>query len=219
MKIERICKTCGKHFWVYESSLLCSNSSGNFCCRKCYNEHMKTLTGEKNHHYTSIMVKCANCGKEFKRVPSHANENKNQFCSWKCKCEYHHNYIEGEKNCNWIGGHAKYKGNFDTVKKKYFRKINFCFVCGTHKNVHIHHIIPYNISHDNSLENLIPVCSKHHRIIECASKKFINTMPDKKLALEYLNIIFRSRQRAVLNYIKHRLVALKILKERKNENC
>jgi hypothetical protein len=167
---------------------------------------MKTLTGEKNHHYTSIMVKCANCGKEFKRVPSQVKEKKNQFCSWECKCEYHHNYIEGEKNCNWIGGHAKYKGNFETVKKKHFRGTQFCFVCGTHKNVHIHHIIPYNMTHDNSVENLIPVCNRHHRIVECASKEFIKTMPDKKKALEYLNLMFRFRQKITLDYIKKRIL-------------
>ena len=65
-KVKRVCKQCGKHFEVYKSSLEKSNTSGNFCCRKCYDEYQKTLTGEKNRNYRRITVECPNCGKEIK---------------------------------------------------------------------------------------------------------------------------------------------------------
>lgn len=205
MKIERICKTCGTHFWVYESSLRCSNSSGNFCCRKCYNEYQKTLTGEKNNHYTSKVVKCANCGKEIKKTAWRLNHYKNPFCSIKCRSEYQHNYTEGEKNCNWKGGHKNYRGNFALVKRKYFSGNVFCAICGTFKDIHIHHIIPYKYTKDNSIKNLIPLCRKHHRIIETCTKDFIDLVEDKNVALFYLNQMLRERQLAVFAVIKRRL--------------
>lgn len=59
MKIKRICQWCNKEFEVYASSLQSSNSSGKFCCRKCYNEYQRTLTGKKNNHSTRIAIKCA----------------------------------------------------------------------------------------------------------------------------------------------------------------
>ena len=65
MKIKRICQWCNKEFEVYASSLQSSNSSGKFCCRKCYNEYQRTLTGKKNNHSTRIAIKCANCGKDW----------------------------------------------------------------------------------------------------------------------------------------------------------
>ena len=121
-KIKRTCKHCGKEFEIYASALSGkTNSSGNYCSRKCYNEEQKTFTGEKNNHYTSVIVSCANCGKEIKKIPSRLKEYKNAFCSMKCKAEYHHNYIEGEKNCNWKGGASRFRGDdFEDVKKKYY---------------------------------------------------------------------------------------------------
>ena len=166
MKIKRICKTCGAEFEVYESSLRTSNSSGKFCYRKCYTEHQKTLTGHKNNHCTSFVVKCANCGNEITTIPSRASIYKNRFCSLDCKHSFHHNYIDGERNVNWKGGASNFRGgDFQRIKKENF-KDSFCVLCGTSKGVHIHHIIPYRLTKDNSPENLVPLCRKHHKSVE-----------------------------------------------------
>jgi hypothetical protein len=42
----------------------------------------------------------------------------------------------------------------------------FCGICGTKKNLQVHHIAPFRITHDNSQDNLIPLCTKHHKIVE-----------------------------------------------------
>lgn len=166
MKIKRICQTCGKTFEMYESSFRSSNSSGKFCCRKCYNEYQKTLTGKKNNHYTSVETKCAECGKKILSTPSKMAIYKNRFCSAQCKHNYHHKYIDGELNVNWKGGASRYRGaDFEKVKKENF-KDSFCVLCGTYKGIQIHHIIPYRLTGDNSPENLVPLCRKHHKQVE-----------------------------------------------------
>lgn len=166
MKIKRICQWCNKEFEVYASSLQSSNSSGKFCCRKCYNEYQRTLTGKKNNHSTRIAIKCANCGKEIWTTPYRLAAYQNKFCSNACKHEYHHNYISGDKNCNWKGGFSRYRGeDFEQIKRKHFHD-PVCAICGKKDGIHIHHIIPYRLTRDNGIDNLVPLCRKHHKIIE-----------------------------------------------------
>lgn len=201
-KVKRVCKQCGKHFEVYKSSLEKSNTSGNFCCRKCYDEYQKTLTGKKNRKYKRITVECPNCGKEIKTTPYKARTRKNVFCSWECKCAYHHNYTDGEKNANWKGGASRYRGDFEYVKRDHFSKIQFCALCGTTKDINIHHIIPYRMTQDNGLDNLIPLCRRHHKIVENATLPFYEMMEDKEYAKQLLNLMLRPKQRMTLYKVR-----------------
>lgn len=166
-RVVRTCKNCGKEFSVAKSTISeRTNGSGNFCCRRCYNEYQRTLLKEKNNHCTGSVAKCANCGKDVWQIPSREKLYKNRFCSKKCKSEYHHQYIEGEKNCNWKGGIAQTRGSdFERIKREKFQN-SYCALCGTKEKIHIHHIIPYRLTQDNSYENLIPLCAKHHKIVE-----------------------------------------------------
>lgn len=196
LRQKRQCKQCGREFEILTSVLEKSNASGNFCGRKCYNEYLKTLTGEKNKSYKRIATQCPNCHKEIFIVPSRVEMYKNSFCSYECKNSYMKNYIGGELNVNWKGGFSRYRGNFKEVKRKYFSRPQFCALCGTTKRIHIHHIIPYRLTQDNSKDNLIPLCVKHHKIVECASLLFINLMMPDRLdrAKEYINLMLRPKQ-------------------------
>lgn len=195
-KVQRVCKTCGKEFEVYKVSIENTNASGNFCCRECYSEYLKTLVGEKNKSYNRKKRKCPNCGKELYVIPSRLRTYKNRFCSIKCRSEYMKEYVGGEKNANWKGGASKYRGDFNEVKKKYFSGTQFCAVCGTTKGINIHHIIPYRLTQDNSRDNLIPLCRRHHKIVEDLSVKFIELFDEDSydVAKEYMNIVLRERQ-------------------------
>lgn len=210
IKEKRVCKQCNKTFYVYKSSITSSNASGNFCCRKCYTEYQKTLKGEKNNHYTRINCKCDYCGKNIKIIPSKRQTYKFSFCNVECRAKFMSNYMLGEKNPLWKGGTTKSKGNFESVKKQYFNKINFCAICGTTLNIHIHHIIPYRLSHDNGVDNLIPLCNKHHKMIEDLTFKFTRLFDDNNYdkAKYYLNLILREQQ----------LQTFCVLKEIKNKN-
>ena len=202
LRTVRTCKQCGKEFSILKSSLN-SNASGNFCCRECYRLYQTTLVGSLNNHSTRIEVECPNCGKPFMALPSKIKANINVFCSNKCRHEYHHNYIEGEKNCNWKGGASRKRGNFEEVKRKHFSGTRFCAMCGTTKHVHIHHIIPYRLTQDNSPDNLIPLCRSHHKSVESRTLGFIESM-DGKLddAKAYLNIMLRGYQAATAAVVK-----------------
>lgn len=190
MKIKRVCQICGKEFEIYESSLHSSNSSGKFCSRKCYNEYQKTLTGSKNNHCSRIQVKCACCGKTTFTTPYRAALYKNKFCSLQCKHDFHHNYTNGEKNGNWKGGASRYRGDdFERIKREKFKDC-FCALCGTKNNVHIHHIIPFRLTQDNSEENLVPLCAKHHKLIESLFVKNLESLGNYETTKFILRNIF-----------------------------
>ena len=73
-------------------------------------------------------------------------------------------------------------------------------------------IIPYRLTEDNSVDNLIPLCRKHHKKMESMTLPFIEMCEDKEIAKKYLNILFRSIQFDTLFALK------KQIKERKNGN-
>ena len=192
-RLQRVCKNCGKEFEVLKS-IEKTNASGNFCCRDCYNEYLTTLTGEKNVRYKRIEKQCPVCGKKLFVIPSKDKMYINNFCSFECRSKYFFNYVGGDKSFHWKGGHANYRGNFDAVKREYFAKKQICALCGATKDIHIHHIIPFRYTQDNSKDNLIPLCRKHHRVVEIASNKFIEAVKDKDVAKKYLNILLRGKQ-------------------------
>lgn len=191
---------------MYKSALEKSNTSGNFCSRKCYTEYQKTLKGNKNNHYTRKDVKCPTCGRIFKALPSKMKMYKNTFCSFECKNAYMKEYIGGEKNCNWKGGESKYRGDFNEVKKKYFIGKQHCAICGKTTNIHIHHIIPYRLTQDNSINNLIPLCNKHHKQVEAATLKFIELFNGDGYikAKNYMNCLLRGIQFETYSKIQRR---------------
>jgi len=48
--------------------------------------------------------------------------------------------------------------------------------CNETQCLHVHHINPRRISNDNSLDNLITLCEKHHSIVEAQAKVERNSM-------------------------------------------
>ena len=202
-RVDRVCKNCGKSFEILKCKLK-TNASGNFCCRQCYNLYLKTLKGEKNKSYNRISHKCNECGKELKIIPAKMKEYKKHFCSLKCRSEHYAKEFSGEKNSNWKGGHKKRKGDFVLAKRKYFKGKQFCAICGTTKNIHIHHIIPYRYTEDNSKSNLIPLCRSCHRKVEIITWDLIDEFEKEKyMQLKFfLNSILRTKQMATYCFIK-----------------
>lgn len=92
---------------------------------------------------------CHHCGREF--ACSRA-----KFCSKEC-------YSRSQTIVRRI---KPSKAEWRPARKEALQKNPFCAVCGTFKNLHVHHIIPYRLSQDNDQKNLIPLCGKHHTIVE-----------------------------------------------------
>lgn len=69
-------------------------------------------------------------------------------------------------------GHADRGFDWKNIKKLVKKRDeNICQICGIKEkdciqNLQVHHKVPYKCTEDNSLDNLISVCSKCHRTIE-----------------------------------------------------
>jgi hypothetical protein len=82
--------------------------------------------------------------------------------------------MRGEKSPNWKGGiTSEYRMRMETLDWRLIREVCLnrdgrrCQVCGEfNKKLEIHHIVPWRISHDDSLENLMSVCRPCHVSLE-----------------------------------------------------
>lgn len=82
----------------------------------------------------------------------------------------------GSRTPQWKGGHTKYRGpGWLTIRQEILERDGYkCTVCGmtqeeARANGHglsVHHIVPFEQTQDNSPENLITLCQKHHMIAE-----------------------------------------------------
>ena len=83
-----------------------------------------------------------------------------------------HNYgrlMIGEKSHFWRGGISFYRGtDWNFIRVKVWQRDNFtCQICGTNNcKPDAHHIVPYRISKNNSLDNLITLCRSCHMRVE-----------------------------------------------------
>lgn len=85
----------------------------------------------------------------------------------------------GSNHYNWKGGISFIRGiEWENITPTVRKRDKFtCQYCG--KNGHIvHHIIPYRISRNNSLDNLITLCSKCHGIVEFETNNYLDDGKD-----------------------------------------
>ena len=175
------CYQCGKDFQRYAANV---RGKKQFCGLECQREYELTRWESRI---------CKECGKTFKvhkAAIEHTNASGN-YCSRECYNK--HMTIEDSPT---------HKGGFDRVKREHFKGVQFCAICGTTKRIHIHHIIPFRLTKDNGLDNLVPLCSSHHKKVENATLPFINTMSDKDKAKQLLNVIIRARQRETATVLR-----------------
>lgn len=74
----------------------------------------------------------------------------------------------GALNGNWTGGKVTYRGaGWNSIKEQAKRRDGYvCQKCGATETLEVHHITPYRLTQDNSLENLITLCRLCHIRIE-----------------------------------------------------
>lgn len=176
---ERSCVKCGKIETVRKD-----NASTQ--CKSCASSAAGAITGAKRkaeavrapcHNcaqpvksarakFCSVSCKsayaregriCKTCGSEFEILKSALKTNASgNFCSRSC---YEVFLCRTDR---MTGRGSQWKKIRDAVAKAF----PFCGVCGTTKNIQVHHIVPFRLTHDNSPENLIPLCTKHHKWVE-----------------------------------------------------
>ena len=178
--VDVVCAQCGRTFKRYNSN---AKGKKQFCNKEC----------QRKYEQSKMEIRtCKECGAVFqirRSAIEHTNASGN-FCSREC---YHKN-MRDERT-------TKYKGDFERVKRENFHGKQFCAICGTTKDIHIHHIIPYRLTHDNDISNLIPLCATHHAKLERATRRLVDTTNDLVAIKEMLNIMFRTRQQDTKNAI------------------
>lgn len=146
VRVARICRACGDGFKVLRSALSGrTNTSGNFCCRRCYEQHL-------------------------------------------CRTER----VSG-RGSRWR-----------VHRQEAIRRAPFCALCGRLRNLEVHHIIPFRLTHDNTQANLIPLCKSCHKRTENIFLEVEPTAPDWKLAKLALRSSLKERQ--VVTLMKLRIL-------------
>jgi hypothetical protein len=146
-RIEKVCLYCKKSFTGTEASI----KNRVYCCKKCRDDHRKTLIGPLNVCYTSFEMKCEICGKVFITQPAR-QKNSQVYCSMECGREGRRKKISGKsRSTRPFGKHkAKVRDHFS------------CKICKFDLVVHAHHIIPKKEGGTNHISNIITLCPNHH---------------------------------------------------------
>jgi len=177
---EKVCQQCNKKYidkW--------NNKNRKFCSCQCRQDSGITFnTGKtrfkKGRKPWNININIwetkehprGMLGKENK-WGHHSEETKNKMSVIKKE-----QYKNGLQIWNYIDGRSKlvspgrYGDDWKNIRMQIYKRDNFtCQECGITMSelkipFHVHHIIPFLTSFDNSLNNLITLCPSCHRRIE-----------------------------------------------------
>lgn len=153
------CKTCG--------ASMPARLGHTYCSVGCRTEDKKT----------DRVCKC--CGDTFRTYKSALGGKTNasgNFCSRSC-------YERWMCNGDRVTGRGSQWGK---IRSGVLARHPFCAMCGTSERLQVHHIVPFRLTQDNSDANLIPLCVKHHKIVESVTHdvEFSGSSPsDMKLVL------------------------------------
>lgn len=135
------CKTCGCVFHRVPSQ------KAIYCSRMCRKEDKTSVR---------ICLQCQSAFRVNRSVTFKTSNSRGNFCCRPCYNAFLHTGA----------------GRFDrgpgwrTARLQAIKLNPFCALCGTTKNLHVHHIVPYRISRSSALENLIPLCRRDHKRVE-----------------------------------------------------
>lgn len=169
------CSNCGKIFKRVKSQL----KRENYCSVACFSDTRK------------IEKSCESCHKPFKVYKSAINGKTNasgRFCSRSC---YEHHLCRTERT---TGRGSQWK----RIRNIAIAKAPFCGRCGTTQNLQVHHIMPFRLTHNNDQKNLMPLCCKCHKTIECVT----NDLEAEGLNEMHLGLIMRSMQQETFQMIR-----------------
>jgi hypothetical protein len=69
-----------------------------------------------------------------------------------------------------------YGDRWETIRRQVYLRDGFrCVMCGKKTKLHAHHVVPVQVSHDNSLNNLVSVCGHCHRKLESIGFKILES--------------------------------------------
>lgn len=136
---------------------------------------------------------CKECGKGFKfRAASVKTNATGNFCSRPC-----YNL--------WLCNSARVSGRgsrWSRHRAEAKRRNPFCALCATPLRLQVHHVIPFRITLDNGQENLIPLCLRHHKIVESITLDVLAAGGTNEIIKIVLGSILREHQAASRTVLK-----------------
>jgi transcription elongation factor Elf1 len=166
-KKNLICEKCGK-------------PSFGKRCHDCYMKFLNEGPARKSHFKVGHKKLFFNHSDPVWRAKIKNTKAKNPWNPTDEQRMKMHLAQKGEKSWNWKGG--KTEESFLRFKDFRWRKVaqevrlrdNFtCQGCGTSPAVDVHHIVPWRVSKDDSMTNLVLLCrSCHMKIERLLSKKY-----------------------------------------------
>jgi 5-methylcytosine-specific restriction endonuclease McrA len=144
--VTLVCVGCGKDFTVWMAF-----KKRKYCSDKCYGKAPNKVSKQ-----------CAECGAEYLTIPSRSQTSR--FCSFSC-------LISANAKLN-----RKHGLNLKTRLGRGWQKIRAevlardsyrCVRCGSQpKRLTVHHKDPWRKSKNDSLDNLVTLCSRCHYEVE-----------------------------------------------------
>jgi len=186
-KFEIICANCGEGFMVTKYF----STRRKYCSKKC----SLAVNAVKNLGKWTKPENIIRRNKEqwFRdRVSSglkkHFSENPRANEQW-----YLDTYGKG-----YIPKKLKHCNGWKRISIE-LRKGSCCQRCGSVANLHVHHIIPFMLSKDNSINNLVVLCRSCHKTTE------LNMIEIKKMvgSWEVARIIYKLNFEDIGRPIKH----------------
>lgn len=184
----RTCGTCGTVEEVRKDNR--STTCRRCACRKARAKAIQALPTRVPN------MECSGCGASFRRNLSSAARARENYCSLACRrqsqrigrecmaCgkQFHvpRSVLSGRTNASahfccrgcyesWLCKPDRVTGRgsqWNKVRREVLVEQPFCACCGTFKSLQIHHIVPFRVTHDNALRNLIPLCVRCHKRVE-----------------------------------------------------
>lgn len=187
---QRFCADCGKNETV-------RRDNSGLRCRKCSSRRAGLIGGAIKAARPKATARCVTCGLVFQTTRTQNERSKRRFCSHACQrgdrvtrvckeCgagfETLASTISGKTNAtanfcrrpcyeNWLcrTNPDPSRGPGWRAIRREARRLNpFCAYCGATTALQVHHVIPYRLTADNGQDNLIPLCIKHHKVVETA---------------------------------------------------
>lgn len=172
-KLSASCVHCRESFYTTRS--IQNSGNGRYCSRQCRREAL------------NINRSCETCGgafRVFRSLLSGKSNSAGRFCSKACYTEFLCKpESKGPRGSQW-----------DVTRRKIRERNPACALCGTPVKLDVHHIIPFRLTRDNSIENLVPLCRKHHRKIEARFLRTESLQPNLRDSLHEWNLILEDRR-------------------------
>lgn len=199
MRVDYICETCGNMGFRYYAK---GKLPGHFFCSyACQNIWQKTrqdiVAKNKDPEFREKVSRALKRRKEVLGEHYHSKEAKAKIgMATKERWEQHKEVITKVLSENAINLRTRedypYNSGWKKIRKRILDKVPFCCLCGERNDLHVHHIIPYDISGDNREENLVALCVKHHRAVEHWSWKIFEAVSDWEITRDILRQKFNS---------------------------